>query len=324
MASRNIIARDIHRRMVDDNRFGYSWGERWGAYNELWDVDGLRFTMVIGDYDCSSSTIQAWKKALTGTAYEGKLDGATYTGNMRSVFVGSGLFEWKPMSFLAEPGDLYLSESSHVAMCYTQYPDVLTEFCINEFGGTYGGQRGDQTGGEARAAAYYDYPWDGILHYNGKADGSSNGYNPAVKPTGDQKAIHFRCCTNADGSGWLDEMWGHYDTGGSSDEFGGEQGVPIRWIAIDGVKRYRVKTRWSGWLPWVSKYDINDLEDGCAGDGSEITALQVDDSKARYAVGIVGGSVYPDMIGLKDMGGSSDDYAGDGYNAIDRLFMNWA
>lgn len=322
MANRGIIARDIHRRMVDDNRFGYSWGERWGASNEQWTVDGHTFTMSVGDYDCSSSTIQAWRKALLGTKYAGALDGATYTGNMRSVFVGSGLFEWKPMSFLAEPGDLYLNEGSHVAMCYTQYPDVLTEFCINEFGGTYGGQRGDQTGGEAAVHNFYDYPWDGILHYNGKAD--SGGSAPAPKPSGDSSAIHFRVCTNESGSGWLDEMWGHYDTGGSGDEFGGEPGVPIRWIAIKDVNRYRVQTTASGWLPWVSDYNINDLEYGCAGDGSPIVALQVDDDKARYAVHVTSGAQYSDMIGLRDTGGSGDDYAGDGYSLIDMLFMNWA
>jgi len=169
MATKNIIARDIHRRMVDDNRFGYSWAERWGAHNETWTVDGHKFTIAVGDYDCSSSTITAWRKALLGTKYANSLDNATYTGNMKKIFLASGLFEWKPMSFLAQPGDLYLNESSHVAMCYTQVPDILTEFCISETGGVYG-KRGDQTGGEAAVHAYYNYPWDGILHYNGKAD----------------------------------------------------------------------------------------------------------------------------------------------------------
>ena len=325
MAKRNIIARDIHRRMVDDNRFGYSWGERWGASSEQWTVDGHTFSMPVGDYDCSSSTIQAWKKALLGTKYAGCLDGATYTGNMRSVFTKSGLFEWKPMSFLAEPGDLYLNEGCHVAMCYTQTPDILTEFCINEFGGTYGGKRGDQTGGEARAAGYYDYPWNGILHYNGKADGGGGQPAPTPSVKKDEKAIHFRVSTDPSGYSWLDEMWGHYDTGGSSDEFAGEEGIPIRFIAIKGVKRYRVATRGSGWLPWVSDYNIHDLEHGCAGDGSSIIALQVDDSKARYAVGVIGGPVYSDMIGLKDTDAASkDDFAGDMETPIDRLFMNWA
>ena len=318
---RGQIAADIHRRMCEDDRFGYSWVERWGANEEQWTVDDHTFTMSVGDYDCSSSTIQAWRKAIEGSKYEGKLDGATYTGNMRSVFTKSGLFEWKPMSFLAEPGDLYLRESSHVAMCQTQYPDVLSEFCISETGGTTG-KRGDQTGGEAAVHAYYDYPWDGILHYNGNAD--SGGHAPSPKPRGDESAIHFRVCCNGSGTGWLDEMWGHYDTGGSSDEFAGIPGLAIRWIAIKGVKRYRVRTTASGWLPWVSGYDINDLDQGCAGDGAPIVALQVDDDKARYAVGVIGGPVYSDMVGLHDLGGSGDDYAGDIVHAIDRLFMNWA
>lgn len=167
--NRGVLAAAIHRRMVDDNRFGYSWEERWGANPEKWTVDGHSFTMNVGDYDCSSSTITAWKKALVGTKWANALDGATYTGNMRAVFVASGLFEWKPMSFTAEPGDLYLNESTHVAMCQTQSPDVLSEFCWGD-NGAYGNKRGDQSGHEAYAHGYYDYPWDGILHYNHKAD----------------------------------------------------------------------------------------------------------------------------------------------------------
>ena len=30
------------------------------------------------------------------------------TWSMRELFLNSGLFEWKPMSFDAEPGDVYL------------------------------------------------------------------------------------------------------------------------------------------------------------------------------------------------------------------------
>lgn len=183
MPKRNLIARDIHRRMVEDSRFGYSWSERWGAIPETWTVQGQRFRIAVGDYDCSSSTITAWRKALEGTSYGGKLDRATYTGNMRSVFLASGLFEWKPMSFIAKPGDLYLNEANHVAMCCVQEGnvDTLTEFSGNEHGGAYGGRRGDQTGWEAHLANYYDYPWDGILHYNGKADSAMTA-NPDCWP----------------------------------------------------------------------------------------------------------------------------------------------
>ena len=171
--NRGLLAAAIHRRMVDDDRFGYSWEERFGADGETWTVLGHTFSMSVGDYDCSSSAITAWRKAIIGTPFEGVLDAATFTGNMRSVFTASGLFEWKPMSFLAEPGDLYLCEEHHVAMCFTQEPDVLTEFCWGDVG-AYGNRRGDQSGYEAYAHAYYDYPWDGILHYNGKADGAAS------------------------------------------------------------------------------------------------------------------------------------------------------
>ena len=166
---RGSVAAAIHKKMVQDERFGYSWEERWGAKAEKWTVDGVSFDMPVGDYDCSSSSIQAWRKALTGTKYAHALDAATYTGNMREVFVGSGLFSWKPMSFIASPGDLYLNEASHVAICQQQVPDELSEFSWGD-NGAYGNRRGDQSGFESRVNPYYDYPWDGILHYNGKAD----------------------------------------------------------------------------------------------------------------------------------------------------------
>ena len=167
--NRGKLAAAIHRRMVDDDRFGYSWAERWGATTETWTVDGVTFPMKVGDYDCSSSTITAWRKALTGTPWADALDAATFTGNMRSVFVASGLFEWKPMTFIAEPGDLYLDEANHVAMCQSQSPDLMSEFSISETGGTTG-KRGDQTGREAAVNPYRSFA-DGILHYNHKADG---------------------------------------------------------------------------------------------------------------------------------------------------------
>lgn len=168
---RNEIAARIHARMCRDERFGYSWEERWGAKPETWTIDGTAYTIKVGDYDCSSSCITAWRVALSTTKYAHALDDATYTGNMREVFVGSGLFVWKPISFIASPGDLYLNEENHVAMCQTQTPDVLSEFSWGD-NGAYGNKRGDQDGTESSVHAYYDYPWNGVLHYNGKADAS--------------------------------------------------------------------------------------------------------------------------------------------------------
>ena len=311
----NEIAAAIHKRMCEDDRFGYDWDERWGYYWNVWNIGGHDYVVYAGDYDCSSSCITAWKKAIEGTAYEGALDGATYTGNMRSVFVGSGLFEWKPMSFLADTGDLYLNEGSHVAMCQTQYPDVLSEFSINEHGDVYGGERGDQTGWESHVSDYYDFPWDGILHYNGKADSSAP---KPPKPSTD--AVVYRVSSDPSGQYWYDEMHDHYDTGGSGDTYAGEYGEAIRWVAVKSC-RYRVYTRLSGWLPWVDEYNIHDLDYGCAGDGSLITGIEIDDSTIRHAAHILGKSWYPDMIGRKDTGGSNDTFAGDLANPIDAIRM---
>ena len=172
MPSRAVVAATFHRWMCNDSRFGYTQGSgRWGSGpTEEWTCDGVTGLFRVGDRDCSSSVIDCWQEALRGSAYEGALAGATYTGNMRSVFVNSGLFEWKPMSFTAQTGDIYLNESDHTAMCQSAEPDVLSEFLINEHGTITGGRVGDQTGWESVVRGYYDFPWNGILHYNGKAD----------------------------------------------------------------------------------------------------------------------------------------------------------
>ena len=96
-----------------------------------------------------------------------------------------------------------------------------------------------------------------------------------------------------------------------------KRGSAIRWLAIKGVGKYRVFTRKNGWLPYVDGYNVKDLEDGCAGDGSCILAVEVYSSKYRYAVRILNGGWYPDMIGRTDTAGSTDHFAGDLANSID-------
>lgn len=68
----NEIAAEIHRRMCEDDRFGYSWEERYGAVWETWTIDGRDYRIKVGDYDCSSSTITAWAVALQGRPGRGR------------------------------------------------------------------------------------------------------------------------------------------------------------------------------------------------------------------------------------------------------------
>ena len=177
MVRLNILAADIHKRMVEDDRFGYSWSERYGASTEKWTVDGVDVTIGVGDYDCSSSAITAWRLALK--AAEVTLGNATFTGDMLPVFLATGLFEWRTDFSRACRGDLYLNEANHVAMC--QGGGKLSEFSMNEYGGAYGGKRGDQTGYEGHMGNYYNYPWNGYLHYIGTLEVGKKDAKEEVK-----------------------------------------------------------------------------------------------------------------------------------------------
>lgn len=203
MTDRADIAAAFHAQMCVDPAFGYSQGDnRWGDSSNVvtWDYGGVSGVFWVGDRDCSSSVIDCWQEALRGSAYEGALAGATWTGNMRSIFVNSGLFEWHPMGdgYIAQRGDVYLNEQAHTAMCQSAVPDELSEFVINEFGGITGGAVGDQTGWESRIVPYYDFPWDGILAYNGAADTEE-------EPDDGKRGVHTHTPNQTDAQKWTFE-----------------------------------------------------------------------------------------------------------------------
>lgn len=151
------------------NKHGYTMDMqgRQGTGEEVVDILGHKYTIKGGDRDCSSAIISALEAAGIDCG------GATYTGNMRKCMVASGNFKVMPMSYTAQPCDVYLNEKNHTAMCITAIPDILGEFSINEKGKAYGGQVGDQLQvgeydskygrGESHLREYYDYPWDMIL-----------------------------------------------------------------------------------------------------------------------------------------------------------------
>lgn len=247
----NEVAAAIHRDMCEDDRNGYSWSPRHGGDHpdgvKTLTIDGRNYSYPLGSFDCSSSTIKAWELALGfGLACQ-------TTHNMKEAFLATGLFEWHGMDFIADTGDLYLNEQNHVAMCQTQVPDMLSEFSISENGDVYNNQVGDQTGWEASVHGYYDYPWDGILHYIGGEAGGGSEPAPAPEPKPARtEAVKFRVRT---GGKWLDE---------------GEVGIrtqPITGIAISMPGWYQVCTVDHGWLEEVFGFDYNieDDEHGYAG-----------------------------------------------------------
>ena len=154
------VAVELMKHLVNHDWHGYSQYSRWGDGEGTCDIAiaGKVYHLEQGDRDCSSAIISAFEAAGISCG------GATYTGNMRSCMVGTGNFVWHPMSsgYIAKPGDVYLNEVYHTAMCTSAVPDLLVEFCISETGGIDGAE-GDQTGYESYEHAYYDRPWDGIL-----------------------------------------------------------------------------------------------------------------------------------------------------------------
>lgn len=133
--------------LCTDNSHGYDQTHRWGP-----------------DYDCSSAVITAWQDAGVPV----KTSGASYTGNMYSVFLTCGFKDVTAQVNLAtgaglQRGDVLLNHRNHTAM-YVGY-GTLAQASQNENGGATGGQTGDQTGNEIRLRSYYNFPWDVALRF---------------------------------------------------------------------------------------------------------------------------------------------------------------
>ena len=134
------------------------------------------------DYDCSSFLITAWEQAGVPV----KTAGATYTGNMRSVFLANGFDDVTAKVNLSsgaglQKGDIVLNIVNHTAMCVSSESRRLVMASANELGTAVNGQPGDQTGGEIKVRSYYNYPWDCVLRY--REGGQTGGNVPATGET---------------------------------------------------------------------------------------------------------------------------------------------
>ena len=136
--------------IAKDDSHGYSQDFRWGP-----------------DFDCSSLTIYCWEWAGVPV----RTDGATYTGNMKEVFLRNGFIDVINKVNLSTGaglarGDILLNEASHVAVYCGNGLEV--EALSNERGGAHNSIPGDQTGREILIKNYNNkYPWDCVLRYVG-------------------------------------------------------------------------------------------------------------------------------------------------------------
>lgn len=140
-----------------DDSHGYDQDYRWGEK---------------GDYDCSSAVIQAWQNAGVPV----KSAGATYTGDMKNVFLKNGFVDVTSKVNVATGaglirGDVLLNTVHHTAMYCGNGKEV--EASINEKGTAHGGKPGDQTGKEFLIRSYRNYPWNCVLRYKESTSGSA-------------------------------------------------------------------------------------------------------------------------------------------------------
>lgn len=261
MAAKNEIAALLMGHLCSCAEHGYTQSDRWGdGTAESVEVGGSNFALSGGDRDCASSVISCYESVGVSCG------GATYTGDMRERMIATGNFSWMGTEVAPIIGDIYLNEHHHAAMCVSVNPTVLAQFTSSEKGTAYG-EKGDQTGKESMTCGFYDYPWDGLLRYTGSRERPNEEAS-----AGRGASVRYRVRTAE--SGWLPELTDWEDSGPLGDDYAGNPGEKITYIAIDMPGWYRAKSESSGWLPPVFRYDVGDLANGCAGDGSPITAVR--------------------------------------------------
>ena len=141
-----------------------------------------------------------------------------------------------------------------------------------------------------------------------------------VKPSNTKVNTEYRVRTNGK---WLPAVK-------NLEDYAGLPGKAITDVAIKvskGKVKYRVHIKGGDWLPYVTGYNINDYQNGYAGNGKPIDAIEVyyytpnnirPYKKAKYHVSPLNGSYWPWQYDNEKTNGQ-DGYAG-GFGAMmDRL-----
>lgn len=195
----NAVARA--EAIARDDSHGYDQVDRWGNPN----------------YDCSGLVIRCCQEAGIPV----KTNGATYTGNIRSVFLKTGFKDViKQVNVKTgaglKRGDVLLGKG-HVAFYCGN--GKLVHASINEKGKTTGGKSGDQTGKEVCIRSYYNKPWTSVLRYAEEntsgstvAGGSKYMFEVDLIKMGSEgpEVLLFQKCAKATGdyTGKLDREYG--------------------------------------------------------------------------------------------------------------------
>ena len=281
---------DAMRWAADSDQVGYSQPDRYSLGPDDFYGSGLYNT------DCSALTIAAQQHAGFETGW------ASYTGNMSDALCANGWERLSPWTDL-QAGDILLNDSDHVAVWLG---DCLAQASIDENGDIAGGARGDQSGWEVNTRDFYSFPWDCILRHTGKSDYSGGSSAPS-EPANTAKRE------------WQGDVIGKSDTTNAGDDYAGVFGKAMRYLAVEGAGEYQVHTKNGRWWPTVDHYDLDDEENGMAGDGNPIDAVRITDSSVYYQTHNKGGDWNEVMHGTTDSSPCNDDFAGEYGTAQDAI-----
>jgi len=159
-----------------------------------------------------------------------------------------------------------------------------------------------------------EYGWDNFIKL-------VKGYMTAFKPTVEvvkEKPVDVFYKVRV-GKKWLSEVK-------NLEDHAGIRGIAVTDVAIkvsSGKLRYRVHVYKGKWLPWVTGYNTADHNNGYAGNGKPIDAIEIEytgqDGKAiQYRVAPLKKNYYPYQIDNNRTNGM-DGYAGAFGRKIDRL-----
>jgi len=182
-------------------------------------------------------------------------------------------------------------------------------------------------GGRDATKAYFVQRIKALMGGNAGSPNYVETQTPSPSPSyAGTPGVDFTYMVFTDNDGWLPEVV-------NLNDFAGIRGHWIRKIAIKvnkGSIKYRVHVMGVGWLPWVTGYNKNDHNNGYAGNGQPIDAIEIyyetpadyaakyGYQKAQYRVSPVNGNYWPWQYDNETSNGQ-DGYAGCFGQPIDRF-----
>lgn len=182
-------------------------------------------------------------------------------------------------------------------------------------------------GGRDATKAYFVQRIKALMGGNAGSPNYVETQTPSPSPSyAGTPGVDFTYMVFTDNDGWLPEVV-------NLNDYAGIRGHWIRKVAIKvdkGSIKYRVHVMGVGWLPWVTGYNKNDHNNGYAGNGQPIDAIEIyyetpadyaakyGYQKAQYRVSPVNGNYWPWQYDNETSNGQ-DGYAGCFGQPIDRF-----